>query len=188
MASRGGGIRRRACMPPAPRLPCLGTSAGQRKREPVTGYPSPEPPAERLAKTWERERARFLADYNDRLLNGLTMLSIAAILAFRFVIKLQLGETIGWAAFLFLQARFMRKFFFFRRCWEDACWGSWGDGEESSRGPGAQWVEQGVGPDEAAHDGVGNLALQCALAACLSDLAQPNSLASLFHRCTPRCS
>lgn len=113
MASRGGGIRRRACMPPAPRLPCLGTSAGQRKREPVTGYPSPEPPAERLAKTWERERARFLADYNDRLLNGLTMLSIAAILAFRFVIKLQLGETIGWAAFLFLQARFMRKFFFF---------------------------------------------------------------------------
>lgn len=33
------------------------------------------------------------------------LLSLGAILTFRFVIRLQLGETAGWVAFIFLQVR-----------------------------------------------------------------------------------
>lgn len=58
---------------------------------------------DRLAKAWARESARFDRDYNDRLLSGMVMLSLVAILVFRFVVRLQLGETAGWVTFVFLQ-------------------------------------------------------------------------------------
>jgi hypothetical protein len=58
---------------------------------------------ERLDKAWARESARFQRDYNDRLLNGLVILSLVAIIAFRFVVRMQLGETAGWISFAFLQ-------------------------------------------------------------------------------------
>ena len=44
-----------------------------------------------------------MRDYNDRLLNGLVIASLAFILLFRFVIKSSLLETLGWLAFAFLQ-------------------------------------------------------------------------------------
>ncbi|KAL4442076.1 hypothetical protein ABPG77_011337 [Micractinium sp. CCAP 211/92] len=58
---------------------------------------------DRLAKAWMRESARFERDYNDRLLGGMVMLSLVAILIFRFVVRVQLGETAGWVTFVFLQ-------------------------------------------------------------------------------------
>ncbi|KAI3428317.1 hypothetical protein D9Q98_006697 [Chlorella vulgaris] len=58
---------------------------------------------ERLDKAWAREAARFDRDYNDRLLSGLVMVSLVSILAFRFVVRVQLAETAGWIAFIFLQ-------------------------------------------------------------------------------------
>jgi len=58
---------------------------------------------ERLAKSWDREYYRFSKDYNERLYNGLVLASIALIVVFRFVVKVSLGETVGWIAFLFLQ-------------------------------------------------------------------------------------
>jgi hypothetical protein len=58
---------------------------------------------DRLAKAWARESARFERDYNDRLLGGLVVISLVAILAFRFVVRVQLAETAGWLAFVFLQ-------------------------------------------------------------------------------------
>lgn len=64
---------------------------------------NPPLPTERLAKAWEREHTRFLADYNARLLNGLTLCSIAGILLFRFVVRVQLGESVAWGAFVFFQ-------------------------------------------------------------------------------------
>ena len=44
-----------------------------------------------------------MRDYNDRLLNGLVIASLAFILLFRFIIKSSLLETLGWLAFAFLQ-------------------------------------------------------------------------------------
>jgi Guanylate-binding protein, N-terminal domain len=58
---------------------------------------------ERLQKAWERESSRFNRDYNERLYNGLVLMAVAAIVIFRFVVRWSLGETAGWAAFLFLQ-------------------------------------------------------------------------------------
>ena len=54
-------------------------------------------------KAWDRESSRFNRDYNDRLLNGLVLVSLAAIVVFRFAVRWTLGESVGWAAFLFLQ-------------------------------------------------------------------------------------
>lgn len=57
----------------------------------------------RLQHAWDRENARFVHDYNDKLYNGLVILSVAAIVIFRFVIRWSLGETGGWIGFVFLQ-------------------------------------------------------------------------------------
>lgn len=70
----------------------------------TTGSPlPPRPPADRLQKAYAREHGRFAHDYNERLLNGLVLVSLCGILCFRFVIRLQLGETLAWVAFVFLQ-------------------------------------------------------------------------------------
>lgn len=61
------------------------------------------PPTERLLRAWERENSRFSRDYNDRLYNGLVLVSVAAIVLFRFAAKWTLGESAAWAAFIFLQ-------------------------------------------------------------------------------------
>ena len=58
---------------------------------------------ERLERAHKRESARFVRDYNDRLFQGLVIVSLAFILLFRFVIKSSLLETLGWLAFAFLQ-------------------------------------------------------------------------------------
>ena len=58
---------------------------------------------ERLKRAENRERSRFVRDYNDRLFNGLVIASLAVILLFRFVIRISLLETLGWVAFAFLQ-------------------------------------------------------------------------------------
>lgn len=58
---------------------------------------------ERLNLTYKRAQAQFERDYNDRLYTGLLVLSLGFVVVFRFVMKLQLLELIGWAAFLFLQ-------------------------------------------------------------------------------------
>ena len=65
---------------------------------------------ERLIKAWERETSRFNRDYNDRLYNGLVVISVVAIVAFRFLFKWSFGETAGWAAFIFLQV-YPKSFF-----------------------------------------------------------------------------
>ena len=71
--------------------------------------PSLTAQAERLAKAWTREEARFRHDYNDKLLSGLIFMSLAAILLFRFVIRVSLLETGGWVAFVFLQVGLVAK-------------------------------------------------------------------------------
>ena len=58
---------------------------------------------ERMTKTWEREYARFNKDYNEKLYNGLVIVSLAMILVCRFVITAALGESVGWIVFIFLQ-------------------------------------------------------------------------------------
>jgi hypothetical protein len=61
--------------------------------------------AERLHHARARERARFQQDYNTRLYNGLTLLALALALVCRFAIKQVVLEMLGWAAFVFLEAR-----------------------------------------------------------------------------------
>lgn len=61
--------------------------------------------AERLDKAWRREHGRFTHDYNDKLFNGLVLLLLVDIIVFRFLVRVTLLETIGWALFVFLQAR-----------------------------------------------------------------------------------
>jgi hypothetical protein len=58
-----------------------------------------------LSKAWNREETRFRHDYNDKLLNGLVFAMLAAILLFRFVIRVSLLETGAWVGFIFLQVR-----------------------------------------------------------------------------------
>uniref|UniRef100_A0A1D1ZYE9 GB1/RHD3-type G domain-containing protein n=1 Tax=Auxenochlorella protothecoides TaxID=3075 RepID=A0A1D1ZYE9_AUXPR len=77
--------------------------------------------SERLAKAWEREHTRFLADYNARLLNGLTLCSIAGILLFRFVVRVQLGESVAWGAFVFFQV-YPRSFLGDASMYDQAWW------------------------------------------------------------------
>lgn len=57
----------------------------------------------RLQHAWDRENARFVHDYNDKLYNGLVILSVAVIVIFRFIVRWSLAETGGWIAFIFLQ-------------------------------------------------------------------------------------
>lgn len=65
---------------------------------------------ERLVKAWERENSRFSRDYNDRLYNGLVVISVVAIVVFRFLFRWSFGETAGWGAFIFLQV-YPKSFF-----------------------------------------------------------------------------
>lgn len=58
----------------------------------------------RLEISWQREHKRFVLDYNGRLYTGLVILSLVDIVAFRFLVKLQLAEGTGWLLFLFLEA------------------------------------------------------------------------------------
>lgn len=76
---------------------------------PCASCPNPDF-VERLEKTWEREQSRFLADYNNRLLGGLSGLSFLGILLFRFAVPVRLLETASWVAFAFLQVREGRDF------------------------------------------------------------------------------
>lgn len=59
--------------------------------------------AERLARALRRERLRFMQSYNDRLFGGLVVASLAAIVVFRFVLRVAALETAAWVAFAFLQ-------------------------------------------------------------------------------------
>ncbi len=65
------------------------------------------PQAERLARALRRERLRFTQSYNDRLFGGLVVASLAAIVVFRFVLKVGALETAAWIAFAFLQVRLL---------------------------------------------------------------------------------
>lgn len=57
----------------------------------------------RLQKAWHREESRFRRDYNDKIFNGLVIISLVDIVVFRFVFRVNVVETAGWAAFVFLQ-------------------------------------------------------------------------------------
>jgi hypothetical protein len=52
---------------------------------------------------WQRARRQFGVDYNGRLLTGLLVLAVCAIVVFRFVAPSKLLELVGWAAVLFLE-------------------------------------------------------------------------------------
>lgn len=59
--------------------------------------------AERLQLAWSQARSQFGKDYNDRLFTGLLVAAVAAIVIFRFVIKVALLEAAGWLAVVFLE-------------------------------------------------------------------------------------
>ena len=44
-----------------------------------------------------------MADYNSRLLGGLSALCVAGIVVFRFAIRSRIGEIAAWMGFVFLQ-------------------------------------------------------------------------------------
>ena len=53
--------------------------------------------------TGARRLAGCAQEYNDRLFTGLLVLSLAAVVLFRFAFKIQLLEAAGWVAFVFLE-------------------------------------------------------------------------------------
>lgn len=58
---------------------------------------------ERLQLSWKQSRAQFAKDYNDRLFTGLLICSVAAIVVFRFVVKVAVLEAVGWVSVVFLE-------------------------------------------------------------------------------------
>lgn len=58
---------------------------------------------ERLQLSWKQARSQFAKDYNDRLFTGLLICSVAAIVIFRFVVKVALLEAVGWVSVVFLE-------------------------------------------------------------------------------------
>jgi hypothetical protein len=60
---------------------------------------------ERLQHAFERERARFTREYNDRLYSGLVVITLVAAIVCRFVLKKAVPEMLGWGAFVFLEVR-----------------------------------------------------------------------------------
>ena len=52
---------------------------------------------------WKRAHAQFAKDYNDRLFTGLIVSSVAAIIVFRFLVKVQVLEAVGWFCLVFLE-------------------------------------------------------------------------------------
>ncbi|CAD7701518.1 unnamed protein product [Ostreobium quekettii] len=57
----------------------------------------------RLQAAWKRELGRFEKDYNDRLYLGMVIVSLAGIVAFRFIFKVQAMEGVCWVLFVFLE-------------------------------------------------------------------------------------
>jgi hypothetical protein len=58
---------------------------------------------ERLTMAWERAHRQFGTDYNGRLLTGLLVIAVAAIVVFRFLVRARLLEFGGWVALAFLE-------------------------------------------------------------------------------------
>lgn len=59
--------------------------------------------AERLELSWKQARGSFARDYNDRLFTGLLVAGVAAIVVFRFLIRVPLLEGAGWISVIFLE-------------------------------------------------------------------------------------
>eukprot|EP00775_Hariotina_reticulata_P007219 gene7219-7432_t len=57
----------------------------------------------RLQLAWKQGHSQFSKDYNDRLFTGLLLCAVAAIVVFRFVVKVALLEAVGWLAIVFLE-------------------------------------------------------------------------------------
>ena len=64
--------------------------------------------AARLQHALSREKARFQREYNDRLFNGLVMVSLAVALISRFVLKRLVLEVVSWGSFIFLEVRLLQ--------------------------------------------------------------------------------
>jgi hypothetical protein len=58
---------------------------------------------ERLAMAWKRTHSQFSQDYNDRLFTGLLVAAIAAIVVFRFLVKIQILEIVAWFCLVLLE-------------------------------------------------------------------------------------
>lgn len=58
---------------------------------------------ERLNRAWERASKAFNKDYNDKLFTGLLVLSLGAVVLFRFLVRVHVLEAVGWAGFIFLE-------------------------------------------------------------------------------------
>lgn len=57
---------------------------------------------ERLDLAWRRARAQFSHEYNEKLFNGLLVVSLIIVVVFRFVVKWRVVEACGWGSFVFL--------------------------------------------------------------------------------------
>jgi hypothetical protein len=57
----------------------------------------------RLQLAWKQAHSQFSKDYNDRLFTGLLLCAVAAIVVFRFVVKVAVLEAAGWLAVVFLE-------------------------------------------------------------------------------------
>lgn len=90
------------------RLPSTGRFSARFKRcelafQRVCVGPSLDHSAERMQKAWRREEGRFKRDYNDKIFNGLVILTLADVVIFRFIVRITFVETAGWVGFIFLQ-------------------------------------------------------------------------------------
>ena len=65
--------------------------------------PSKDMYRQRLAKSYDRELTSFMRDYNHKLVNGLTALSLVSILIARFIVKSGLMELCSWVSFAVLE-------------------------------------------------------------------------------------
>lgn len=88
---------------------------------------------ERLKLSWQQARGQFAKDYNDRLLTGLLLSAVGAIVVFRFLIKIAILEAASWVAVLFLEvyphiwggSRAMYQSWWWRmtsQAWEGVMW------------------------------------------------------------------
>lgn len=57
----------------------------------------------RLEKRYTREVAQFMNGYNDKLLNGIIMVSLVGVLSGRFLLRSGLLELTSWAVFGFFE-------------------------------------------------------------------------------------
>lgn len=75
----------------------------------------------RLKKLYEREKIRFMSDFNQKILNGLTMFSLALVIVGRFVLQIAIMEFVGWIIFIFLEI-YPKIFFFNNNMFEQVWW------------------------------------------------------------------